>query len=172
MSDSIKVTSIDYKKANNQMIEKNISEMENYNSVSEQFFNDTRDKYDKQINELNETLRKKNFKEYVDLQAYALSLRQSLASSISYYMQKLSQANSNLNKSKGDRIEYYMTGYGMKVSDATRTKLIDRDFAERERTKQLLEIHIEYLRESIKSCDNIGYAIKNLVSLMTYVSLE
>ncbi len=86
-------------------------------------------------------------------------------------MKRLSKSNTNYKKANADRVEYYMTGFGIKVSDATRTKLIDRDLSERERNVESLQTHIEYLRECRNGCDQIGYAVKNLVGLISYISI-
>ncbi len=166
-----KITPIDLKKASNTHIEKHLMEFEEYNLKMDVFFDKQRENMNLELNKLFTILGSRNYKDFIDLQSQALALRQTIQESISFYMQKLSKASTNYKKANADRIEYYMTGYGIKVSDGTRTKLIDRDLSERDRNVELFQTHIEYLRECRAACDQIGYAVKNLVGLISYISI-
>lgn len=165
------ITKIDYKKATNAQIDINIEELDLHNSKIETVLDEQKKNISNELKELFTILGSKDYKSFLDLQSNSLALRQSIQDSISFYMQKLSKTNANYKRMNGDRVEYYMTGYGMKVSDKTRTDLINRDLSERNRNIELLETHIEFLRESRVSCDQIGYAIKNLVGLLGYMNV-
>lgn len=156
------LTKIDLKKASTAQIEKYIFELDDFNQRMEIFFDNERNKLNVEIQALFTELGKKDFHNFVVLQAESLAVRQTVVNIIAVYMQKLSKATSNFNISNSDRIEYYATGYGIKVSDGTRTKLIDKDLSERERNIKLFQTHIGFLRECLKSIDQIGYAIKNV----------
>ncbi len=74
----------------------------------------------------------KNYKDFIELQSKTLALRQTIQEKIGFYMKRLSKSNTNYKKANADRVEYYMTGFGIKVSDATRTKLIETYLREKE----------------------------------------
>jgi hypothetical protein len=162
---------IDYKKASNIQIEKNLQELEEYIDTTDTILDNQRKKISSEINTLFQILGCKDYKQFMDLQSQTLALRQTIQEQITYFMQKLSKANANFKKVNADRIEYYMTGYGIKVSDGTRTKLIDRDLSGRERAIESYQNHIEFLRECRNSCDQVGYAVKNLVGLISYINI-
>lgn len=167
-----KLSPIDLKKASNSQIEIHICEYEENNNTAEQLFNNERVKWNNEMQILYTLLSSKNYSEFPNLQSKTLSTRQLLQESITGMMQKLAKANSSISKATGERIEYYAIGHGLRVSDGTRTKLIDRDLSERKRYIELLETHIEYLRECRNGCDQIGYAVKNLVGLIAYLSIK
>jgi hypothetical protein len=163
---------IDYKKASNSLIDQHILYLEQNNDAMDDLLNKEKSLFNRDLEVLFAILRSKNYQDFMELQGRALSLRQIIQDKIGFYMNQLSKHNAKLKVAIGERIEYYATGYGIKVSDGTRTKLIDRDLSERERTVEILQSHIEYLRECRNGCDQIGYAIKNLTALMTYISLD
>ena len=168
----VKITSIDYRTANHQMIEKNTWEYEENNNRYEEICGEKREEISLRMNNLYALLNKREPALYMDIHAQALSLRQEIQNSIAENMQRLSKYNAKYNIANGERIEYYATGYGMKVTDKQRTELICKDLAERKRSLELIETYIEFLRECKFNCDSIGYAIKNFVSLLTYLSFE
>ena len=138
----------------------------------EDFLDSQRTKFDKEIKDLFIILASKNYKDFLDLQSKSLALRQSLQESITFYMQKLTKSNSLYKKTFGERTEYYLTGFGIKTSDSIKTKLIERDMCEKNRNVKLLENHIEHLRECRNECDQIGYAIKNLIGLINVIGTD
>jgi hypothetical protein len=166
-----KLTHVDYKKASNPQIEKHLLELEDYNDKMCTLFDKQRKDLNKELDELFAILGSKDYKTFMDLQSRALATRQSIQENIVYYMQKLSKANSNFHKAQGDRTEYYLTGYGIKINDGIKNKLVDRDLSERTRNIETFQAHIEFLRECRSSCDQIGYAVKNLVGLISYINV-
>lgn len=172
MSNSNKMSALNLKNATTSQIELHLKELEIFNSKVELLFDEQREKINSSLVEIYEVLGSRNYQKYLDLQSKALVLRQGIQDSITSYMQKLSTVNSDMKKSYSDRVEYYMTGYGLKVTDSTRAKLIEKDLSESARYKDLLENHIEYLRECRIGCDQIGYAIKNTVGLLQYISVS
>ena len=150
-----KITHIDLRKATPVQIEKYINELDEYNNKMEDFLDSQRTKFDKEIKDLFIILASKNYKDFLDLQSKSLALRQSLQE-----------------KTFGERTEYYLTGFGIKTSDSIKTKLIERDMCEKNRNVKLLENHIEHLRECRNECDQIGYAIKNLIGLINFIGTD
>lgn len=168
---SSKLTAIDLKKATSAQIDNYILECEEHNNKMEVLFDNQRHKIGEELTPLFAILGSKNYKDFIELQASSLALRQTIQEQIIYYMQKLSKANANFKVANGNRQEYYSTGYGLKITDGLKNKLVDRDLSERERTIELFQSHIEYLRECRYSCDQIQFAVKNMVGLVSYISV-
>ena len=162
---------IDLRKATNTQIEDNLLEFEEHNGKMEIMFDTQRLKVKEQLEELFDVLRTNDYKLFITLQSNALALRTTIQEQITYFMQKLTKANANNKVAIGNRCEYYATGYGIKVTDSTRNKYIDRDLSERDRNVELFQTHIEFLRESRISCDQINYAVKNMVGLVAYINI-
>lgn len=171
-AEKTKLTPIDLRKASASQIELHIAEFEEFNLKAENFFISQRKNIEKELNLLYDVLRSQDYKQFIILQANALALKQTINEHLANYMSKLSRANANLKVATANRTEFYMTGYGIKVSDGLKNKLVDRDLSERERNIELFQIHIEFLRESGKNCDNIHYTVKNMIGLITYMNLE
>src|SRR6266403_488799 len=95
--------------------------------------------------------------------------RQKLTEEITNYLSKISKDKTKLNKCLADRTEYYMHGFGMKTTDRQQREMINRDLAQTQRSMEMLELHVEFLRETRVACDNIGYAVKNKLGFMTYL---
>ncbi len=167
-----KLTYVDLKKASNTQLENNISEFEALNNIHENLFKNSRKSINDEIDNLLAVLSAKDFKKFINLQSDTLALRQRIQEEIAMIMVRLSKANASYKRAFADRCDYYTTGHGLKVSDGTRTKLIDRDLSERTRGTDLLEAHIEFLRSSSQTCDSIGYTIKNIASLMAYIPMN
>jgi len=160
---------IDLTKANREDIIKLMNDIENSNGKLEDYFDEERKKWNNLLSTLYAVLSKKDINAITELQANVLSLRQKIQEDISIYMNRLTKENSKLRKAKADRMEYYMYGFGLKTGSTEKTMMIDRDLNEKKRNVELLESHIEYLRECRYSCDQIQYAVKNLVGLLNYI---
>ena len=95
-----------------------------------------------------------------------------LQDDISKHTSQLTKAYVSYKNAFGDRMEYYMTGFGVKTSSSEKVKMVDRDLAEAKRRVELLETHIEFLKECRYSCDQVGYSIKNIVGLISYLEIN
>lgn len=160
-----KLSGIDLRTANYQAINLHLEELSYNNDCIEVFFEKQHSYYSALLNKAYEKLAERDYKMFAPLSARVLAIRQSIQDDITKNMSKLSKANSKYRQTYGDRVDYYTTGFGLKVSDSTRKNLIERDLSERIRQKEMIENHIEFLRECRISCDQIGYAIKNLTQL-------
>jgi len=160
---------IDLTRAKREEVEQLMAKIEATNEKLELFFDEERVRWEKLLQPLYATLASRDMKSTVVLQADVLSLRQKLQEDITMYMNRLAKEMSKFRKAKADRLEFYMHGFGIKTASTERTAMIDRDLSEKKRNVELLESHIEFLRESRYSCDQIQYAVKNLVGLMAYI---
>lgn len=121
-----------------------------------------------------------------EMQALALSYRHMLSDQIAVYMTDYFYENSSLKVKKRDRYVYYSTGVlpdgtkpsaseirkyttsivGMRTSKAEKDVVIDGDLADHERILELLDNHVVFLREGIKTIDHALYGIKNKLEIM------
>lgn len=159
--------SFDYKKTQNIDIENGrVSEL---NIKVENFFDNERSKWNTELQELHDILHSNKHEDFIRLQSKCLSIRQMIQESITKYMNKLSKENAKYRKYNADRFEFYMTGFGLKTGAGDKKILIDRDLTESKHNVELIESHIEYLRECRISCDQIQFAVKNAIALLNYL---
>ena len=164
------MASIDFIKASRQQLEQVMDKLEETNNKIDVNFEKERLTWKNELMPLYEILRNLDKTAMADLQASTLSLRHRIQDKITYYMSQLSK---NLPKHKsavGDRFEYYLTGFGIKVGSEDKKRFVERDMAQRKRSIELLENHIEFLRECRYSCDQIQYAVKNVVGIAQYLA--
>lgn len=112
-------------------------------------------------------------KDVVPLQADSISIRQQLNEQIKQMSYTLYKLMPRIKTFKKQRFEYYAGAQAPYATNATeRTKLVEWDLAIHDHKKDILDTHIEFLRESMKVMDVIGYAIKNKVALYQMTDLE
>lgn len=120
-----------------------------------------------------------------EMQALALSYRHMLADEISLYMSRYYGENAKVKVQKRDRYVFYSTGCmpdgrkataqeiarhspiaGSKISKGEKDLVINGDLADQEYIIELLDTHVAFLRECIKTIDHTLYGIKNRLELM------
>jgi len=101
----------------------------------------------------------------IELQALCLSYRHILTDEIAIFMSKLSKEIITYKTAKADRFMFYATGFGLKTNMSEKSILFDSELAELQRNKELLETHLEFLKETRSGCDNINWAIKNRIEI-------
>jgi hypothetical protein len=163
---------LDLKKANDVQINNMNKNMNDKNNKAEDLFSNEREKWSVLLNPIYVKIGQRNPSDYVVVDSERLSIRAQLQESISYHSNQLSKAMVSYKNAYGERMEFYMHGFGIKVNTGEKTKLVDRDLAEAKRRCELLEVHIEFLRECRVSCDQIGFALKNLTALLDYTRTD
>ncbi len=99
-----------------------------------------------------------------EVAAYTLSYRQIIVENIASIASKI-----RTNKAKIDRgfkeawIRYYQFEY--KLNDKQREKFIDADMSEDLQVQELLEAHKDFLTATVKTLDNMGFAIKQRMDM-------
>lgn len=160
---------IEYSKADRNIIEQENIRLSGANDKIQEFLEQQRQHWQTEFKPIMESLASRDIKDYIDIQAKQLSLRTLLTEEISIYLNKLSKDKPKHKRSVADRVEFYMHGFGLKTTDKQQRDMLDRDLAQNQRNLELLEVHIEFLRECRITCDQIGYAIKNKVAFMSYI---
>lgn len=144
------------------------------NEKLEDFFESKRHDWNETLDPLFQVLKidlenPKNFKEIIEAQALALTYRQNLNDQISLFLTKRSKESSKIKRLRQDKFIFYATGFGIKTNLGEKSILIDGHLAENDRTMELIENYIEFLRSCVKNLESFGFTIKNMVDLMNYL---
>lgn len=138
------------------------------NDAMEEFYASKRETWTKCLMPLFKVLKDVPTAVY-EMQAEALSYRHGLNEEIAFFLSKLSKEMSSMKKAKRDRFLFYATGYSLKTNTSEKTVLTDGDLSEVDRTIEMLQSHIEFLRDCVKTVDNLQFAVRNRVQLMEYM---
>lgn len=99
-----------------------------------------------------------------EISSYSLSYRQILVEMIASIASKIRAQKSKLDREyKTAWIGYY--SYDYKLSDGQRARFIEADLSEEYQVLQLLENQKDFFTNSVKTLDNIGFAIKNRIDM-------
>mgnify|MGYP000860232898 CR=1 FL=1 len=143
------------------------------NDKLEDFFASKRDTWNKNIDPLYISLRNDftidNSQKIIEIQSLALSYRQVINEEISLFLNKRTKEEVKMKKLKQDKFVFYATGFGLKTNLGEKALLIDAHIAENERNLQLIDVHVDFLRNSSKNLETLGYTIKNIIELMNYL---
>jgi len=99
-----------------------------------------------------------------EVSSYALSYRQILVDMIGSISSKTRTQKAKLDRLyKAAWVSYYT--YDYKLSDGQRARFIEADLSEDYQLQELLENQKDFFVNSIKTLDNIGFAIKNRIDM-------
>jgi len=151
-----------------------IASMEGVNDGYEDFFTDKRKEWNDELDPLFETIYQGNFtmnnsRKIIDAQAKVLSLRQKCNEKIGYYAQKLAKVKSGNYEISQQKFLFYSTGFGLKTNLGEKKLLIDGHLRENIRQSDLIENHINFLRETLNTLESWGYGIKNIIQIIEYL---
>ena len=154
-----------------------IKSIQDKNDKTEDYFKSCREKIEDDIKPLVDygsmEFNAKNAHKIMETQLVALGYRQNYMENISFYLNKISKENVKMKKLKQDKLIWYAIGSplsGKKFSGTQMTELIEAHTAELQRSIELLEVHVDFLRQSAKGLDNLGYFIKNMIEYYNLVS--
>ena len=121
-----------------------------------------REDWTQKIKGLTEELKLGNNLETVS--AYTLSYRQILVEHLATMGNRIKTQKSVVDKKYKDKwIEYY--SYDYKLTDKMREKFVDADIADDTNILELLVTQKSFFEGSIKTLDNMGFAIKNRLDI-------
>lgn len=144
------------------------------NDKLEEFFSEKRTEWNKNVDPLFKVLtvdlsNPSNSKEILNAQSLALSYRQGINEQINYFLNRRSRETVKIKKLRQDKFVFYATGFGIKTNLGEKAILIDAHVAENDRSLELIESYIEYLRDSVRNLESLSYSIKNMIELMNYL---
>lgn len=99
-----------------------------------------------------------------DVSAYTLSYRQILVENLATMGNRVKSQKATIDiKYKNKWIEYY--SYDYKLTDKMREKFVEADIADDTQILELLQTQKGFIEGSIKTLDNMGFAIKNRLDM-------
>lgn len=151
-----------------------INKVKETNDKLEEFFNDKRSEWNKNVEPLFKIIRvdltnPTSAKEIMEAQSLALSYRQGINEQINFFLNKRSKETTKIKKLRQDKFIFYATGFGVKTNLGEKGILIDGHLAENDRSLELIESYIEFLRDTTKNLESLSYSIKNMIELMNYL---
>ena len=151
-----------------------INKVKETNDKLEEFFNEKRSEWNKNVEPLFKVLsidlsNPSNSKQLLDAQSIALSFRQQINEQINFFLNKRSKETTKIKKLRQDKFIFYATGFGIKTNLGEKGILIDGHLAENDRSMELIESYIEYLRDTVRNLESFGFSIKNMIELMNYL---
>jgi len=151
-----------------------INKVKETNDKLEEFFNDKRSEWNKNVEPLFKVLsidlsNPSNSKQLLDAQSIALSFRQQINEQINFFLNKRSKETTKIKKLRQDKFIFYATGFGIKTNLGEKGILIDGHLAENDRSMELIESYIEFLRDTVRNLESFGFSIKNMIELMNYL---
>jgi hypothetical protein len=144
------------------------------NERLENFFQGKRESWNENMNELFKVLsldptNPSNTKKILDMQSISLVYRQDINDQINLFLNKRSKESVKLKGLKQEKFLFYATGFGVKTNMGEKTLLIEGHIAQNQRSMELIESYIEFLRNTVKNLDSFGYSIKNMIELLNYL---
>lgn len=151
-----------------------ISKVKETNDKLEEFFNDKRSDWNKNVEPLFKVLstdlsNPSNSKVILEAQSFALSFRQQINEQINFFLNKRSKETTKIKKIRQDKFVFYATGFGVKTNLGEKGILIDAHLAENDRCLELIESYIEFLRDTVRNLESLSYSIKNMIELLNYL---
>jgi hypothetical protein len=111
-------------------------------------------------------------KDVVQLQSDVLSQRQRLEDEIKYITYELHQFKPIIKNIRKIKTEFYLTKYPLKLQGKDKLYLIEHDLSLYEQRLDFYDTHIEFLRNSSGIMEQIGYGIKNKITLYQLTDLD
>ena len=151
-----------------------INKAKETNDKMEEFFNDKRTEWNKNVEPLFKVLsvdlsNPSNSRSLLDAQSVALSYRQQINEQINFFLNKRSKETTKIKKLRQEKFVFYATGFGIKTNLGEKGILIDGHIAENDRCIELIESYIEFLRDTVRNLESLGFSIKNMIELMNYL---
>ena len=102
-----------------------------------------------------------------EAQVYQLSYRQMCVEKISEYSILLEKRQELFDKQCASRFREYTTNYDLKLSGSEKQLFIQSDCSELKLQIKMISVQIKFFEESIKTLDNLGFAIRNKIEIVS-----
>jgi hypothetical protein len=127
-----------------------------------------REEWTEKIREL--SIRMRNIRELADVQVDLYYNRQILLEYSSKLGQVMSKLNAKFRKDKSSRLKYYSEMSQVKYGANEKTPLIEGDLSELKERMDLVNEHISFLNETMKTIDFMLYGVKDRIKLQEFLS--
>ena len=122
--------------------------------------------WNRKIISLIETI--KHTSKLAEAQVIQLSYRQMIQDKLAEYRILHEKRQEMLDKQTADRFREYKLSYDIKLSSSETQMFVQSDCKALKLQIKMIHTQIVYFEESIKTLDNIGYAIKNKIEIMSH----
>lgn len=136
------------------------------NEILEERFKEERVDWNNKIIQLVETI--KHTSKLSEAQVIQLSYRQMIQDKLAEYRILHEKRQEMLDKQTADRFREYKLSYDIKLSSSETQMFVQSDCKALKLQIKMIHTQIIYFEESIKTLDNIGYAIKNKIEIMSH----
>jgi hypothetical protein len=138
----------------------------NINTTLEERFKEERSDWNKKIIELVESI--KHTSKLSEAQVIQLSYRQMIQDKLAEYRILHEKRQEMFDKQTTDRFREYKLSYDIKLSGSETQAFVQSDCKALKLQLKMIHTQIIYFEESIKTLDNIGYAIKNKIEIVSH----
>ena len=135
------------------------------NTTLEERFKEERSDWNDKIITLIESI--KNTSKLAEAQVIQLSYRQIVQDKLAEYRILLEKRQEMFDKQNVERFREYKLSYDIKLSSAEIQAFVQSDCKALKLQIKMIQTQIVYFEESIKTLDNLGYAIKNKIEIMS-----
>lgn len=130
------------------------------------------DKWDNIINKITKGIRG-SIQKLPEVESEIINNKQLIDADIRKYSLMMYKDVVSLKPLKKKRFEYYSTSYQIKLKNSSDIKfLIETDIARIQYKIDLLETHINYLRDTSSNLKTLGYSVKNRIELLNILGLD
>jgi hypothetical protein len=136
------------------------------NITLEERFKDERADWNDKIIKLVENI--KHTSKLAESQVIQLSYRQIIQDKLAEYRILHEKRQELFDKQTVDRFREYKLSYDIKLSSSETQMFVQADCKALKLQIKMIHTQIIYFEESIKTLDNIGYAIKNKIEIMSH----
>jgi hypothetical protein len=136
------------------------------NVTLEERFKEERADWNDKIISLVETI--KHTPQLSEAQVIQLSYRQMIQDKLAEYRILHEKRQEMFDKQTTDRFREYKLSYDIKLSSAETQAFVQSDCKALKLQIKMIHTQIMYFEESIKTLDNIGYAIKNKIEIVSH----
>lgn len=135
------------------------------NVTLEERFKEERSEWNDKIITLIESI--KNTSKLAESQVIQLSYRQMVQDKLAEYRILHEKRQEMLDKQTADRFREYKLSYDIKLSSSETQMFVQADCKALKLQIKMIHTQIIYFEESIKTLDNLGFAIKNKIEIMS-----
>ena len=136
------------------------------NATLEERFKEERTDWNDKIITLIESI--KNTSKLAEAQVIQLSYRQMVQEKLAEYRILHEKRQEMFDKQNVERFREYKLSYDIKLSSAEIQAFVQSDCKALKLQIKMIQTQIVYFEESIKTLDNLGFAIKNKIEIMSH----
>ena len=125
-----------------------------------------RDEWGEKVADMSERIR--DIYKLSDLLTDLYSSRQIAVECSHTMMTHLSKVNRIYRERKAERFNYYTRNYDIRLDKDPKMLFIDVDLADIVERRELLQNHMDFFRETVKTIDTMCYGVKHRMSLEEY----